>query len=95
MPSSTVNGRAQPNEPADTALKQQRMKAWNPILHPVYVIASLLIIGAVFIPTGIELLKISDSVVEIVKTYDSYYEENISANLDCAIEKANQNKSPR
>jgi len=81
------------NEPADTALKQQRMEAWNPILHPAYVIAILIIAGAVFIPIGVQLIKISDNTVEMMKTYDSYYEDKIHADLDCSITEANAKKS--
>lgn len=81
------------NEPADTALKQQRMKAWNPILHPVYVIAALFCIGAAFIPVGFEMLKVSDNIVEMTKTYDSFYSEKIDSELSCDIDKALQNRS--
>ncbi len=38
--------------PDDVAIKQQRMKSWQPLLHPRYVIAAYFIIGIVFIPTG-------------------------------------------
>jgi hypothetical protein len=92
MAASSLNGTAQTNEPPDTALKQQRMKAWNPILDPVYVIASLIIIGVAFVPVGVKLLQISDDVVEMTKTYDSYYENKITSNLDCEIDEANQGK---
>ena len=40
------------NEPKDGALYQQRMKAWYPILHPVWVFVTLLVVGVVFIPVG-------------------------------------------
>lgn len=38
--------------PLDTALRQQRMKAWQPILDPFWVIVPLVIVGACFIATG-------------------------------------------
>jgi hypothetical protein len=78
-------------QPADTALKQQRMNAWSPILDPVWVIATLFIIAACFIPTGIQLKGISDNVVEMVQKYDSYKEEDLT-DLSCAIDKANEGK---
>lgn len=81
------------NEPADTALKQQRMKAWNPILDPVYVIFTLLTIGIIFIPVGTQMLRINNRVVEIVKTYDSIKSEKISAGLGCEINDFNESKS--
>lgn len=40
------------NRPRDLALRQQRLKAWKPILDPKWVIAALLIIAAIFIPVG-------------------------------------------
>ena len=40
------------NRPPDLALRQQRLKAWKPILDPTWVIAALLIIAAIFIPVG-------------------------------------------
>jgi len=47
-----------------SALKQQRLKAWQPILTPRVVIISFFIIGLIFIPVGIGLLVTSDRVVE-------------------------------
>ena len=38
--------------PKDVALFQQRMKAWQPLLDPKWVIAAYLMIGIIFIPTG-------------------------------------------
>jgi hypothetical protein len=38
--------------PRDLALLQQRMKAWQPLLSPRWVIASYLVIAAIFIPVG-------------------------------------------
>ena len=93
MSLSVASKRAQPNEPPDTALKQQRMKAWSPILHPVWVIATLLIIGSAFVPTGFELLRISDRVVEMKKTYDSHDVDSISPGLDCEIAGPNEGKN--
>ena len=40
------------NEPPDTAVFQQRMKAWHPILHPAWVIGTFFALGAVFVPSG-------------------------------------------
>ncbi|KAG8809994.1 hypothetical protein FRC17_003145, partial [Serendipita sp. 399] len=38
--------------PANTAFKQQRLKAWQPILTPKTVLPTLFIIGLVFAPIG-------------------------------------------
>jgi len=84
--SSTTPGE---NEPKDGALYQQRMKAWYPILHPVWVICGLFVLGIVFIPVGVKLKSISDSVVELSKMYDS----GRGSDKDlCSITKANENK---
>ena len=40
------------HRPADVALKQQRMKSWQPLLDPKWVITCYLMIGIIFIPTG-------------------------------------------
>jgi len=77
------------NEPKDGALYQQRMKAWYPILHPVWVIAGLLILGIVFIPVGFRLIAISDSVVELSQMYDSGTGD---VSEDCAITEPNANQ---
>ena len=38
--------------PDNVAIKQQRMKSWQPLLDPKWVIGVYLLIGAAFIPTG-------------------------------------------
>jgi hypothetical protein len=41
-----------PLRAADTAFKQQRLKAWQPILTPKSVLPTLLIVGLIFAPIG-------------------------------------------
>jgi hypothetical protein len=48
----------------DTAFKQQRLKAWQPILTPKTVLPTLLIIGILFAPIG-ALLVIGSNKVRI------------------------------
>ena len=38
--------------PSDTAFTQQRIRSWQPLLDPKWVIAVYIIIGIVFIPVG-------------------------------------------
>eukprot|EP00744_Colponema_vietnamica_P001156 GILI01001945.1.p1 GENE.GILI01001945.1~~GILI01001945.1.p1 ORF type:complete len:303 (-),score=75.90 GILI01001945.1:379-1287(-) len=57
--------------PANTPFKQQRLKAWQPILTPAWVISSFAIVGIVFIPVGVVLLVTSQSVVEAISQYDN------------------------
>jgi Cell cycle control protein len=84
-------------EPLDTAARQQRMKAWTPILHPLWVIATLILIGVTFIPIGIKIKAVGDEVVEYKIQYDSYRNRNSTKDevvrQACGIETANEGKS--
>ncbi|KAH9048526.1 transcription regulator [Lactarius hengduanensis] len=55
--------------PANTAFKQQRLKAWQPILTPKTVLPTLLIIGILFAPIGALLVIGSSKVTEITINY--------------------------
>jgi hypothetical protein len=46
------NTKTQSRRPVDTAIRQQRMKSWQPILDPAYVIIGIFVLGAVFVGTG-------------------------------------------
>merc|ERR1711988_1172584 len=54
----------QTNRPEDSDFKQQRLKAWQPILTPAWVIGTFLSVGIVFIAIGIAVLIASNDVVE-------------------------------
>ncbi|KAK9728496.1 alkylphosphocholine resistance protein lem3 [Basidiobolus ranarum] len=56
-------------KPANTAFKQQRLKAWQPILTPKTVLPTLFIVGILFAPLGGLLLYASDNVSELVIDY--------------------------
>jgi hypothetical protein len=55
--------------PANTAFKQQRLKAWQPILTPKTVLPTLFIIGIIFAPIGGLLVWGSSLVSEITFDY--------------------------
>ncbi|KAL7751490.1 alkylphosphocholine resistance protein lem3 [Sorochytrium milnesiophthora] len=55
--------------PANTAFKQQRLKAWQPLLTPKSVLPTLFIIGIIFAPLGAFLLNTSNSVSELIIDY--------------------------
>ncbi|KAJ3129531.1 hypothetical protein HK098_001007 [Nowakowskiella sp. JEL0407] len=55
--------------PANTAFKQQRLKAWQPILTPKTVLPTFFVIGLLFIPIGIGLYIASDQVQQIIFDY--------------------------
>lgn len=58
-------------KPEDTDFRQQRLRAWQPLLTPFWVIMTFLIIGVIFIPIGIYIFTSSNSVVEIDVRYDN------------------------
>ncbi|KAI5451371.1 alkylphosphocholine resistance protein lem3 [Naganishia albida] len=65
--------------PANTAFKQQRLKAWQPILTPKSVLPTLLIVGLIFAPIGGVLIWGSNQVTKM--TFD-YTDCDISAPTD-------------
>uniref|UniRef100_A0A7S2WPH8 Cell cycle control protein 50A n=1 Tax=Eucampia antarctica TaxID=49252 RepID=A0A7S2WPH8_9STRA len=78
------------NKPNDTAINQQRMKSWNPILDPVWVICTYIILGIIFIPVGLKINSIADGVSELSQKYDSHDDTT----LDCHIgDNTNTNKT--
>lgn len=65
-------------KPSDSAFKQQRLPAWQPILTAGTVLPTFFVIGIAFIPVGIGLLYFSDEVKEHVidYTYCNRIEDN-------------------
>jgi len=55
--------------PANTAFKQQRLKAWQPILTPKTVLPTLFIIGIIFAPIGALLIWGNGLVTEMTFDY--------------------------
>ncbi|KAM0752481.1 endosomal protein [Meredithblackwellia eburnea MCA 4105] len=55
--------------PANTAFKQQRLKAWQPILTPATVLPTFFLIGIIFVPIGGVLLWGSNQVKEFTIDY--------------------------
>lgn len=71
------------NRPADDAFHQQRLKMWQPILSPMNVIIIFLVVGVAFIPSGIGLLGMSNSVYE-----DEYVYDSLTVETGCSIKDA-------
>ncbi|KAI4884686.1 hypothetical protein NFI96_020387 [Prochilodus magdalenae] len=63
-------------KPDNTAFKQQRLPAWQPILTAGTVLPAFFIIGLIFIPIGIGLFVTSNNIKEFEAT--SYYAEATS-----------------
>ncbi|KAI9849416.1 MAG: hypothetical protein M1838_000159 [Thelocarpon superellum] len=61
--------KAKSRRPANTAFRQQRLKAWQPILTPKTVLPLFFAVGIVFAPIGGLLLYASAQVQEIVLDY--------------------------
>jgi hypothetical protein len=61
----------QSKKPADTAFKQQRLPAWQPILSPPWVISCFFLVAFVFIPIGVLVILASNQVVEMEQRYDN------------------------
>ncbi|SCZ89548.1 BZ3500_MvSof-1268-A1-R1_Chr1-1g01250 [Microbotryum saponariae] len=57
------------HRPANTAFKQQRLKAWQPILTPATVLPTFFLIGVIFVPLGGVLLWGSNKVKEFTIDY--------------------------
>jgi len=74
--------------PIDTAIRQQRMNAWQPILDPTYVIGALIVFGAIFVATGVTIQNQNSHLVELRQVYDEY---NNGDSL-CYISKANEGR---
>ncbi|KZT20265.1 cell cycle control protein [Neolentinus lepideus HHB14362 ss-1] len=70
--------------PANTAFKQQRLKAWQPILTPKTVLPSLFIIGIIFAPIGALLIWGSGLVSEITIDYTDCNNLSAADTLDSA-----------
>ncbi|POS80279.1 CDC50 family protein [Diaporthe helianthi] len=61
--------------PANTAFRQQRLKAWQPILTPKTVLPLFFSIGIIFAPIGGLLLYASSQVQEISIDYTTCYKD--------------------
>ncbi|KAK4691849.1 hypothetical protein P7C71_g5244, partial [Lecanoromycetidae sp. Uapishka_2] len=64
-----VQKKVKSRRPANTAFRQQRLKAWQPILTPKTVLPLFFIVGIIFAPIGGLLLYASAQVQEITIDY--------------------------
>jgi len=60
----------QSKRPRDNAFQQQRLRAWQPLLTPGWVIFTFVMTGIVFLPIGAAILGASANVTEIEVRYD-------------------------
>ncbi|CAH0696761.1 unnamed protein product [Spodoptera exigua] len=80
--SETSEQNVKSRRPAESAFKQQRLPAWQPILTAGTVLPTFFVIGIAFIPVGIGLLYFSDEVKEHVIDYTHCLKEG--ENITCA-----------
>lgn len=57
------------NRPPDDPFRQQKLKAWQPIMTPLKVVIIFICIGIAFIPTGVSLLGTSNDVSVFIFIY--------------------------
>lgn len=57
------------NMPENTAFKQQRLPAWQPVLTASNVLPTFIIVGFIFIPLGVVLLLTSNNCFELIENY--------------------------
>jgi hypothetical protein len=70
----------------DSAFKQQRLPAWQPILTPKPVIAFFFLIGLVFVPVGVGLLYSSNNLAqEFLFQYDNQCALGGACNVSLAV----------
>nr|XP_056712286.1 cell cycle control protein 50A [Euleptes europaea] len=62
--SGVVGGPAKSRKPDNTAFKQQRLPAWQPILTAGTVLPAFFVIGLIFIPIGIGIFVTSNNIRE-------------------------------
>jgi len=67
--------------PEDSDFQQQRLKAWQPLLTPKWVIGTFIVIGIIFLPVGIGILYTSYQVVEQTVRYDNVVVENCTISV--------------
>lgn len=62
-------GAVKSKKPDNTAFKQQRLPAWQPILTAGTVLPAFFVIGLIFIPIGIGLYVTSNNIKEFEVTF--------------------------
>lgn len=74
-PNNKKETKVKSRRPANTAFRQQRLKAWQPILTPKTVLPLFFAVGVIFAPIGGLLLYSSSLVQEIVIDYTNCYSD--------------------
>lgn len=59
------------SKPEDTDFRQQRLRSWQPLLIPKFVVLTFFCLGCVFFPVGFVVWRASDTVHELSQRYDN------------------------
>lgn len=74
-------GALRSKKPENTAFKQQRLPAWQPILTAGTVLPAFFVIGLIFIPIGIGLYVTSNNIKEFEVTLRARENRNMTPGL--------------
>ena len=77
-----MGGQDVSNMPENTAFKQQRLPAWQPVLTAKNVLPTFVLVGCIFIPLGVILLITSNNCFEEITNYTDCISNENSA-LTC------------
>ncbi|XP_058805431.1 cell cycle control protein 50A isoform X2 [Phymastichus coffea] len=91
MTTNESDSQPKTKKPSDSAFKQQRLPAWQPILTAGTVLPTFFVIGIAFIPIGVGLLYFSDEVKEYDKDYTNCYSINPAHNGQKCMDIINAN----
>ncbi|RDW92403.1 Lem3 [Coleophoma crateriformis] len=72
-PANQKSTKTKSRRPANTAFRQQRLKAWQPILTPKTVLPLFFAVGIIFAPIGGLLIYSSSLVQELIIDYSNCY----------------------
>ncbi|KAH9883104.1 hypothetical protein J1614_000474 [Plenodomus biglobosus] len=81
-PSREESKKTKSRRPPNTAFRQQRLKAWQPILTPKTVLPLFFIVGVIFAPIGGLLLYASAQVQELSVDYTNCLRDAPNASID-------------
>ena len=73
---------------ADSDFQQQRLKAWQPLLTPPYIIGIFFLVGIVFCIIGALIITTTSNVIEIQHRYDDLPAASEGAAATCDYQKA-------
>jgi len=71
--------------PDGSPFKQQKLKAWQPLLTPPWVIGTFFFVGSLFMIIGGVVYAASQQVVEYEMRYDNSVDCQINNNTNCSM----------